>query len=184
MDKMESVLSNFDKHSSGDRMLKAMLSLMQEGIPYGKLTVTAICSRAGLSRKTFYKFFGSTDDLVVFLAQDFVIANHMAEDKPGVFHFFNFWYHLQDWLTVLIDNGLLKRVLELSLNYDDELLNRREFETPENSSAVEKKLIFRFAIAGFVSLLEWWKEQNFHQTPEYMAELSKSILYGLSEGRE
>lgn len=46
-------------------LVQSLLSLMEE-VPYSKITVRDICTKADLSRQTFYNFFDTKDDMIRF----------------------------------------------------------------------------------------------------------------------
>ena len=50
-------------------LAEALCDLMQEA-PYEKITIGEICSRADLSRQTFYNLFGSKDEILHFGLRD------------------------------------------------------------------------------------------------------------------
>lgn len=51
--------------NSRDWLVQALLSLMNS-MPYSKITVKNICTKADLSRQTFYNFFETKDDIIRF----------------------------------------------------------------------------------------------------------------------
>ncbi|MDO4323819.1 MAG: TetR/AcrR family transcriptional regulator [Lachnospiraceae bacterium] len=54
--------------NSQEWLVNALLDLM-ESKPYSKITVKDICQKADLSRQTFYNFFETKDDIIVFCIQ-------------------------------------------------------------------------------------------------------------------
>lgn len=54
--------------NSRDWLVQALLSLMNS-MPYSKITVKNICTKADLSRQTFYNFFETKDDIIRFCIQ-------------------------------------------------------------------------------------------------------------------
>lgn len=60
--------SNKTALSSQRQIARALMSLMQEE-PYDRITVSALCKEAGISRQTFYSLFTSRENVVVFTLQ-------------------------------------------------------------------------------------------------------------------
>ena len=60
--------SNKTALSSQRQIARALLSLMQEE-PYDRITISALCKEAGISRQTFYSLFTSRENVVVFTLQ-------------------------------------------------------------------------------------------------------------------
>lgn len=54
--------------NSREWLIHALLSLM-ETKPYSKITIKEICQTADLSRQTFYNFFETKDDIILFCIQ-------------------------------------------------------------------------------------------------------------------
>ena len=60
--------SNKTALSSQRQIAQALMSLMQEE-PYDRITISALCKEAGISRQTFYSLFTSRENVVVFTLQ-------------------------------------------------------------------------------------------------------------------
>lgn len=58
---------------SQDLLSQALLNLMQR-FPYSEITITMLCSQAGVSRQTFYKLFDSKDDIIRSVAKTRCLA--------------------------------------------------------------------------------------------------------------
>jgi AcrR family transcriptional regulator len=50
--------------------VKQSLKTLLETTPYEKITVSDICGSAGISRRTFYKYFSKTEEIVIAQIQD------------------------------------------------------------------------------------------------------------------
>ena len=50
---------------------EALLGLMREGVPFGKITVAGLCRRAGVSRTTYYRLYYAPADVLSEVLDEF-----------------------------------------------------------------------------------------------------------------
>lgn len=160
-----------------DRFLVALLELLKKK-KYDDISITEICKEAKLSRKTFYVHFTQKDDLLSHLSNDLCLGFSQTDDRSGFYHFFAFWYHLQDWVAVLIDSGLFQLITMQSIYKYNELLYPKDWSSLLGEHLKERSLIFEFVCASLTRLVEKWHENNFKESPEEMAALAEFILSG------
>ncbi len=60
---------------------EALMALMQE-VPYVDISVTRLCSKAGISRQTFYNLFQSKDNVLIYILEEDCGYSH-SERRPG-----------------------------------------------------------------------------------------------------
>ena len=65
------------------RFQHALLQAMQQ-LPYPEITVTALCSQTGLSRKTFYRLFENKDDVLNALIDQAEALKPTEDSELGV----------------------------------------------------------------------------------------------------
>ena len=63
--------------SSRHAIVCALLELMEQ-LPYGDISISALCRAAGVSRPTFYSIFGSKDDVVAYILRE----SHCYSPEP------------------------------------------------------------------------------------------------------
>lgn len=160
-----------------DRFLVALLELLKQK-KYENISVTEICKKAKLSRKTFYVYFAQKDDLLSHLSEDLCLAFSLTDDFSGYYHFFVFWYHLQDWLEVLIANNLFYPITMQSIYKYNELLYPKNWNESLGEHFEKRSLILEFVYAGLMRLVVRWHENGFKESPEEMAALADFILSG------
>lgn len=163
---------------SQDRFLAALLALLQKK-RFSEISISELCTQAQLSRKTFYKYFADKDALLVYLSETLALSFHSytaVSSYPSdsiqhsFFHVFDYWYHLQPWVTVLIENDLWHHVTRLT-DFNLNLLGKHTWS--EYFSGEDERLIFmyEFVNAGCLRMIEIWCRNGFRQTPAEMTEL-------------
>lgn len=181
---MDDQLYPVDKTSSQDCMSMALLALMKQK-PYTKITISELCDQAGLSRKTFYKYFSCLDDLVDHIYEGFSLAyqrypipqNNKSDCYNSFLHFFSFWYHFRDWVEVLVQNDLWDES-RLMTEHQHSLLTPRDWSGSPGENEQGRLLVYAFIGAGCVRMVKNWCHDGFRQTPEEMAELVNFTLSG------
>lgn len=104
-----------DYDSSTDALLMALFKVMKKK-PFADISVTEVCHAAGLSRKTFYKYFPDKEALLDYLTEDLVLGyyNFKLSDTDtdcdlrfrSFLHYFSFWYSMKEWVGLLVRDGL------------------------------------------------------------------------------
>lgn len=171
------ILNNRLPDNAADRFLVALLQLLKSK-KYDAISITEICKEANLSRKTFYVHFTQKDDLLSHLSDDLCLGFSQTDDRSGYYHFFVFWYHLQDWVEVLIANNLFYPITIQSIYKYSELLYPKNWNTLLGEHLEKRSLIFEFICAGLTRLVIKWHENGFKESPEEMAALAEFILSG------
>lgn len=174
-----------DQKSSSDQFLIALLNLMKHK-SFDSISISELCQAAGLSRTTFYKFFRDKEALLEYLKEDLALGfvtfkksldtRNIPSECVAYFHYFTFWYHVREWVDVLLRDGLWERIA-MPDDHSLALLSQRSWEgyLSENDQAVE--MMQHFIAAGCVQLVKWWGNNGYQKTPVEMAEL---VVYTLS----
>lgn len=158
------------------------LSMLQKH-PYNEITVSDLCEQAGLSRKTFYRLFGSKDDVLIALIDHTLMdyakyrlpAEDTSPDAPvEIQKFFSYWKHCRPLLTALDD---IHQTSLVTLRAVEHVL-REEYGALRwlgalNQSHSEEMVVFY--ISAIMGLVIRWFESDYKHT---VVEMSK-ILFKL-----
>ena len=161
-----------------------LLELMQQQ-PYKEISVTDICRTAKIPRRTFYHYFENKDDILdtivknlllqCFLTSMYDLTIDVNNMKNCFVRIFRFWEGgNRSKLDILMQNGLESRLLSWSIHFI-----RAEKIPILRTSRLEPKLIdigLRISITGFFSLLFYWNQNGYQETPEQMAEYAMGVL--------
>ncbi len=145
--------------------------------PLREITVSDLCSQAGLARKVFYKYYRDREDCFTSLV-DQVLRESMVYTARNVPHWqlsldaaqviVQFWKDHRSLLDILTANGLesllIARAVELSMAEDSTplaLLSRPELACDED--------ILRCYLASHYALILSWHRRGFDTPVEHMA---------------
>lgn len=151
--------------------------------PLHDITVTQICERAGLTRRTFYRNCDEKEDLILYacdrlLEQLLANVDYTSQNSQAMYlYFFRFWYEHRVFLRCIYQCALYdlftERFMSVCNQYtrfplQDKAL--RDHPNPEKARRFNNS----FLLGGMVSMLYTWAEENFKSSPE---NLVYSILF-------
>lgn len=175
--------NNRQFQNSDVRMKQAMLELMNT-VPFEKITVRLICSRAGVNRSTFYAHYADIYDMIKQMEtnlQKELIDNYPVSEKVIPFS-------PESFIT------FLKFIRKHRDFYRIALKTRREFPLKQGFEPLweqiirplclkagissENEMIFYFVgfQAGFTMILKRWVEQGCVESEEKIAQIIQNII--------
>ena len=152
---------------------------------YTKISVSHLCEKTGLSRKTFYRLFDCKDD-VLYALIDQTLRNcttfHTAEEDPSTLdrlgelrQLFSYWYEQKAVLNALHNNSLstvlIFRAMEYALNEDSSWLTILGAANSPNS-----REILLFSMSGMTSLVIDWCASGYQKSVPEMANLFWELI--------
>lgn len=164
-------------------MEEGLLTMMLEK-PYDAITVSDLCNRLDLPRKSFYRYFGSKEDALVGLLDrrlmDYETSNThgTAMQSRGVTldlnWFFTFWQAQKDLLDALECSGLSGILVQRAIH------NSRRAEifacAPSGMSRAEMEMSTAFIVSGLMSIVLQWHHEGYRESPGAMAETAYRML--------
>lgn len=148
----------------------ALIQLMKES-PIDKIKVQEITNLAGVGRMTYFRYFNSKTDVLVFKILE--LWNKWAEKNPfphnremqeQTYWFFAFCYSIRDLLEMLYQENL-----HIVLIY-----SFLEYTTPMTESAnLSKKSQYlrKYMSYGMFGIVEEWIQNHFCESPEDLAKI-------------
>lgn len=150
-------------------LVDALFELMKNK-SYSEISVTEICKKAQLSRKTFYRRFASKDAILDYYFKKKIskYVSYVKEKNPQNFYelvtiFFSFWEREQDDLRILQKNNLLVSMLYEFNSQGTEVYNSINLPWHIDNQLNNQNrinLILLFSIGGFWNILSNQLEQN------------------------
>ncbi len=161
-----------------------LLELMREK-RYDDISVSEICERAGVPRKSFYRYFdgkdGAMQSLLIHNISDFhsfssFIGKRDRRTLNGEFEdFFCFWKEKRDFLEAFDKSQLIGLLVEYSSSYAmSEFINIRKF-LPGGEER-EKIHVFQFAICGLMTLTIDWYRSGFAESVPDIARTAARLI--------
>ena len=148
--------------------------------PYKKITLTALCQKQNVPRKTFYRYFPTKDDCLLSLI-DHTLAdcNDIALngwdgstvlDTEVQLHFFRYWLEHRAFLDIIRDNGLEP----LLLNRTTVIVDRMKEHTAFGHFARDQ--VEYFIAHGLMTTVLRWHHYGFQSSAEEMASVFGQLL--------
>lgn len=147
------------------------------------ITVTELCNKAEISRRTFYRNCDNMADLILFSADCLVTdllgqVDFLLTDPQIMYHgFFSFWEKHKEFLDIIYRNSLFDLFLtefvsicNLSMRYPLQEASIQSFDNQE----MVRKYSNTFIVGGLGQMLRQWAEDGFCYSAH---ELADSIVY-------
>jgi AcrR family transcriptional regulator len=178
---------NTEESARRQRQLEQCLLELMADIPYANITVGQICDTAGLSRKSFYRYFDSKDgcfhallDHVIMDGSTFYMSDPDKDITGADFcvHIFEYWQRQAPLLDALEKNGESLQLLQRIIRYilEEEPQYARYMGIPQNS--LMEHIVF--TVSGVMGLVLTWHHAGFSKSPRQMGEL----LYQMAQNRK
>lgn len=175
---------NTEEGALRQRQIENCLLELMLTVPYSQITVGDICEKAGLSRKSFYRYFSSREGCLHGLIDHSILDSHQAyhnepvteDDQLKILEcYFSFWKQNDSLLVALCRNQLSNQLLERSmLRVTQEELEFRHFLNAETQDdAFEQAL---FIISGITGLIIHWHLSGYRKSAAQMAAVTNRLL--------
>jgi AcrR family transcriptional regulator len=173
---------NQQKQQSMKWLTDALLTLMGEKA-YREISITEICTRADLSRRTFYRLYESKEDILkgyadslcqryfeLFTKQDDLSLANVA------YIFFSFWKVYKDFLLILHQQNLVHILL---FKFNELLPNvyvKHKAQLLKTKDRKNIEYVAFYNAGGFWNLLIKWLEDGCAKSPEDMSAIVNEVL--------
>ena len=150
--------------------LSDTLFTMMKSKSLGNITITELCSKAGVCRKTFYRNCFTITDLIDYTAEKYIRELITTVDwscqLPEVLYgnFFKFWYGRREFLQILNKQNMFSHFCELftricrnETEYD--FLN--QFLNNKTDPETLKQFHHAFIVGGLCQILKEWTAGSF-----------------------
>ena len=148
--------------------------------PYSDITISALCAKADIPRKAFYRYFDTKDDVLHALI-DHTQMRYLYEGPAGpngydeVLRMYTFWYEHRDLLDVLFKNDMeglwYSRMIDKAI---EERVGARYAQHKDRSDAY--RLMTTFTVGGLLSCVVWCHRLGWQKTTQEMAKITSALL--------
>lgn len=169
-----------EESSRRQRELEQGLLLAMKEQPYRKITLTELCRRMDIPRKTFYRYFPTKEDcLLALIDHTLSDCNTIALkgwsggrtlDGQAQLRFFRYWREQEPLLDAVRDNGLQNLLLERTTG----IVDRMKENSPPASFARDQ--VEYFVAHGLMTTVIRWHHFGFQSSPEEMAQVFDELL--------
>ena len=173
------------KHSTKDYITIALYYLMSK-YDYDSITVTDICSKARVSRMSFYRYFNNKEDIFInycderfeeFFAS--IKEKHIEDMMSFLVEIFLFLKKYARQVTVLKKAKKENLIVEKFTDYGTYLAKHIDLTIDNNPMA--NRIIAAFLAGGTANILLLWFELGLDVPPKEMAEMAYNIFRAFSD---
>ncbi len=160
-------LCKTEESAKRQRLMEATLLELMQKKPYAEISITELCEKLEIPRKTFYRYFDSKDDALYALIEHTMSeyqSFHASPRQEGIRtlaseieNYYKFWICHKPLLDALYKNNLLEKIIEISVSFPvNDMVSLQKFLPDDSEWAREK--IFNFAVCGLCfQMLDWYK---------------------------
>ena len=160
-----------EKSAERQRLFQTTLLAMMKKEHYQNITVTDLCREMSVPRKTFYRYYGTLEDVLHSILDDALTESFMnLEVNRDLVGFFGYWKQKKDLLQVLEKSGL--STLLVDRIYDR--LNKEEDANMRLGSM--DYLRYSGYVAAIMTILLSWNHAGMQQSVEEVSELVKHMF--------
>lgn len=165
------------------RQLEACLLELMLTQNYPQITISHICDRAGVSRKSFYRYFTSKEGCLYALLDHTIFdgAAYYLPDMPNIAstrqiyeRFFLYWKDNALLLDAVARQSMGQLLTERMLNHITQ--EEREFRYLFGEQAPESAERSIFYICGVMGLVLTWHRNAFDKSPAQMASILSDMI--------
>lgn len=151
---------------------------------YDEISVSDLCDRMQIPRKSFYRYFSGKDGALHALIDHTLLEHESVTLEPTgndsltqlqLENFFVFWKNHKNLLDALQRSGLggilIERSITHSLN-DISIANHFSYK----NSRLEMEHATMFAVCGLMSMMLQWHHNGYPMTEKEMATIAVNIL--------
>jgi len=166
-----------------ESLLTALIELW-ETKPYENITVTELTRRAGVSRMAFYRNYESKDDIVAEHMRALYVAYIDDLEHEGgtlyldyAVHFFAYIAANEHFMSMALAAGFGWALLE---SIEDYLGSEKALRVSDvDMTRFKDPYLRRFAVGGYLVVLEKWLEGGMAETPQEIGKLTAAYVHML-----
>lgn len=174
---------NTEESARRQRQLEQCLLELMADRPLSQITIGDICDQAGISRKSFYRYFDSKDGCLHALLDHTIMdgstyyyaSEAISEAAARAFctRVFEYWQKQTPLLDALEKNGQSLQILQRMVRYI--LTEEPEYARYMGISDQNVMEHIVYNVGGVMGLILTWHHEHYRKTPEQMG----AILYEL-----
>ena len=175
---------NTEESARRQRQFEYSLLEMMRITPYAQITIGDLCEEVGLSRKSFYRYFGSKEGCLYALIDHSIMefsSHHLLEDlnresRTALYeHYFIYWKQMEPLLEALCQNHLVNCLFERNMlcitQEEHELFNY--LRQNSHDDAYEQVL---FLVSGITGILINWHSTGYKKSAAQMAVTMERLI--------
>lgn len=172
-----------EESAQRQRQLEGCLQELLLTDSYEHITISHICDRAGISRKSFYRYFSSKDGCLCALLDHAIIDGAsfyfpgLNDDKsPQVIYerLLRYWKEKHELLDVLSRNGLNTQLIERMVLYV--MQEENDFRFLRNGMENDAHEFNLFYVGGVMTLILDWHKSGYRKSILQMSKILTELI--------
>lgn len=172
-----------EESAQRQRQLEQCLQELMLAENYSQITIGHICDRAGISRKSFYRYFSSKEgclyallDHAVFDGASYYLPDHRADRSNRIIfeRFFSYWREKHTLLDVLVRNGLTMYLVERMMVYTAQEENEFRIFLQERVDDAHERTMFY--VGGVMTLVLDWHHSGYRKSIPQMSKILSDMI--------
>ena len=165
------------------RQLETSLLELMLTTSYPQITISDICDRVGISRKSFYRYFTGKEgclcalmDHAIFDGASYYLPGYSGNQAIRIIYerFFQYWKDQHMLLDALSQNNLSMLLVERMLVYTTQ--EEQEFRILYQNHLGEAHERSLFYIGGIMSLLLDWHQSGYKKSITQMSKILEELV--------
>ena len=180
---MVNTINNENAMKKSKAQICSALMKLLKTVPYRKITVSQVCTCAGVSRTAFYKNFKSMDAVVLHKLMQMERAYNKRRFPDGDIRsrfteFYSFIKADRDFDPLFVRNNLFSLFEEqIRANY----LSYMAAQEGRTLKGFQREYLPEYLSATVVSLLRKWSETGYREPPELMSDITARLMAGYQQ---
>lgn len=177
-------LCKTEQSAARQRQLEQGLLQVMQTKRYEDISISELCDRLAVPRKSFYRYFSSKDGALAALldhtlmefAQSMPLSSRSRHNSTmgELERYFDFWYERKPFMDALQRSGLSGMLVERSTAHaiHERMMPRYLHELPANVQG----LAMTFCVCGLLSMVIQWHHGGYQESVEDMAKIASMML--------
>ena len=152
---------------------------------YDSISVSDLCSRMGIPRKSFYRYFSGKEGALHALIDHALLdyENYPADGtgwegrtvQQEMERTFSYWKHCSRLLDALEKSGLSGVLIERAINHSI-LESSIPVRILPNDNRQMRERVTGFAVCGLMAMVVHWHHGGYVESPEQMAQIAMRLV--------
>ena len=178
-------LCKTEQSAARQRQLEEGLLLTMAAMRYEDITVSDLCERIGVPRKTFYRYFDSKDgalhalrDHTLMQYEGFNAVYLSGEARTlqrELEQFFQFWVLHKDLLDALDKSDISVMLIDRAISHALSATVMPKRFLPKDSLEMQKHITM-FGVCGLMSMVLTWHHDGYPQSAAQMARVAARLI--------
>lgn len=178
-------LCKTEQSANRQRELEQGLLAAMSGCHYDEISISDLCERMQIPRKSFYRYFSGKDGALHALIDHTLmhyetrnihfIVGKASSTRKELEYFFQFWKDQKPLLDALARSGLSGVLIERSIDYALEEMGFHKSVTNQTILGEQEHTIM-FAICGLMTMTVHWHHSGYASPVHQMATVAARVL--------